>query len=420
MAAEPLSVVVIVIDTLRADRLGCYGYRRPTSPNIDAFAREAILFERARSTSGTTLPAHVSLFTGTNPSRHGVRGNFRYFHIPVPSDGRMRLAAQMFGRLGYQTAAFVSSPAVAAETGLGAGFEIYREAPSGELANAETTVDRVLDWLPEGEHRPFFLFVHLVDPHSPYEPPEPHRSALRADGVLNRFLQERAIANWRTRIGVNEAYDGEIRYTDEHVGRLLDAIRKRGLYERAAIVLTADHGEGLGQHGWLYHTRVYEEQLAVPLIVRLPGQAPRRVPALVSLIDVLPTLAAQLQLPLDAGERAQFEGIDVLGSQVREYAFAERVPHHQNDPDTSEHFALVGREWKYFHRPGGRDQLFQIARDPFETRDLSEAQPEIAKAMRAEVERILASYQGAAEVEAPAPAEIPESARERLRQLGYE
>jgi arylsulfatase len=416
-------IVLIVIDTLRADHLGCYGYFRNTSPEIDAFAADALLFERAMTPVGTTLPAHVSLFSSTNPMRHGILGNLAFFHVPVETDGRFRLMAQMLSDLGYDTAAFVSSPAVGRDTGLGVGFDLYSEGDGEQPGRtAEVNTDHVLAWLDDADaSRPFFLFVHYVDPHSPYEPPAPFADMYTPHDDLKEFLRRRGVRPSTQVLRFNNRYDGEVRYTDTHVGRVLARLRQRGLYERSAIVLTADHGEGLGQHGWMFHSRIHNEQLLIPMILRLPDRPDlvgQRYPDPVSLIDVLPTLVEGLDLPLPAAQRSQLEGIDALSSERRAYVLAERAQPQRGDRDKTTYFALAGARWKYFHRPRGRDLLFDLSSDPAELQDVLAREPEVSQSLRHLLQQQLDDAAGSAPL--AVKGEIPESARDQLRRLGYE
>jgi arylsulfatase A-like enzyme/Flp pilus assembly protein TadD len=272
-------LIVVSIDTLRSDHLPVYGYGAVATPAIDALAREAVLFERAYTPYPLTLPAHASLFTGFLPPRHGVRNNIG-FRLPEEA---LTLAERLAGA-GYRTAGAVSSMVLREGAGIAQGFEAWDDDMSGGLGAsalrlfaerpANLTLDAALaqlDALPRGQ--PFFLFVHLFDPHTPYEPPEPHRS------------------RWES------AYDGEIAFADEQFGRLLDALRSRGLYDPALVVLLGDHGEGLGdhverEHGFL----LYRETLQVPLLIKLPGgrRSGDRIAEPVGLVDVAPTVLALL------------------------------------------------------------------------------------------------------------------------------
>lgn len=277
------SVVLVSIDTLRADHLPAWGYAGVLTPAIDALGRDGVTFLDAWAHVPLTLPSHVTLFTGLLPNVHGVRDNLGYAMPPAAASLPALLKAR-----GYATGAAVSSYVLRRETGLDRGFDAYDDKlPPGGGAQSVATVQRAgadttaaaLDWLRAQAARPFFLFLHLYDPHEPYTPPEPYRSRFRL------------------------AYDGEIAASDAAVGGLVAELKRLGVYERALVVLTSDHGEGLGDHGEDGHgILLYREALHVPLIVKLPQgrRAGERVEARVGLADVLPTLASLLELPTPA------------------------------------------------------------------------------------------------------------------------
>ena len=263
------SIVLISIDTLRSDRLPSYGYAAGSTPRLDAFARSATLFERAYSSCPLTLPAHATMLTGLDPPDHGVRDNrgFALDEAPVT-------LAQRLQEKGYGTSGFVSSMVLRRSTGISRGFEAWDDGMDGDTSRTfaqrrgDETVVRTIDWLERREDDPFFLFVHLYDPHTPYAAPEP----------------------WNGRFA--DPYDAEIAWTDTLIGRLLDALTSHGLYEEAMIVIVSDHGEGLGDHVETEHgLLLYREALQVPLIVKYPGQAGGDVrPDAVGLVDVMPTV----------------------------------------------------------------------------------------------------------------------------------
>jgi arylsulfatase A-like enzyme/Flp pilus assembly protein TadD len=270
-------IILVSIDTLRSDRLPAYGYSVGATPAIDALAKDGVLFERAYAEVPLTLPSHTSLLTGLLPPTHGVRDNVGF---PVdPSKGM--LLAQRLGRLGYATAAAVSTEVLARRTGINVGFDVYDDPAGSATGVGAGTIERpggdtvkaALDWLAGVGDRPFFLFLHLYEPHAPYRP---------APAFAGRFA---------------DPYDGEIATADELLGRLVADLRRRGIYDRALVILVSDHGEGLGEHGEDEHgVLLYREALQVPLIVKLPGgqQAGTRVARPVALVDVVPTVLAAL------------------------------------------------------------------------------------------------------------------------------
>lgn len=423
-------ILLVTIDTLRADHLGCYGYFRETSPNIDALAAESLLFERAYAPQATTLPSHTTLFTGVYPHEHGVLANIKHggaLFVPAPG---LRTLAQGLAERGYRTAGIVSAAAVSRASGIAAGFEHFRQ-PEGHSRTAGETMEEVLPWLETlGEDETFFLWVHFWDPHKPYGAPEGHRHIFPRDEALFEMLDARGIeravleegGRWRRLPGVINRYDEEILYADGQVGRLLAALRERGRYEETLIVLAGDHGEGLGQHGERGHGCVHEEQLHVPLLVRIPGRAPERLETPLSLADLLPTLLGQLPgLELDE-LAAQSSGRDRLHPDEEEPSLmAQRTP--REGPGLHPFaYVLIRSDWKLYHEPGGAERLFDLRNDPLETTDRAAGHPEIVREMREELTgRLRRQIARGRELRGDAPEERladPELV-EQLRALGY-
>ncbi|MFY9550584.1 MAG: sulfatase, partial [Thermoanaerobaculia bacterium] len=267
-SAAGAPVILISIDTLRADHLPAYGYRKVETPNLDALRRDSVLFENAYSHVPLTLPSHVTIFTGLLPPQSGVRDNLGYALGPAPPTLGSALKAK-----GYATGGAVSSIVLSHATGVSRGFDFYEDGI--EPTKANQTISRVqrngaetaallTNWIRGRGKGPFFAFLHLFEPHSPYEPPEPYRSRYPL------------------------LYDGEIARADEIVGGFLQDLKDRGLYDRALIVFLSDHGEGLNDHGEDEHgVLLYREAIHVPLIVKLPGsrRAGETVAAPVALVD---------------------------------------------------------------------------------------------------------------------------------------
>jgi arylsulfatase A-like enzyme/Flp pilus assembly protein TadD len=281
------NVLLITIDTLRADRVGVYDPGRGLTPNIDRLAAVAAVFERAYAHTVTTLPSHVNIFLGTTPMFHGVHDNANFVVPP----GLPTLAGHLKAA-GYATAAFIGGFPLDARFGLNRGFDVYDDdlrtakkdpgIDAGRERRAQAVLDRALAWL-AGRRSPWLVWVHFYDPHDPYSPPEPFRS---------RYAKE--------------PYDGEIAYTDSVVGALLKHLRDARAEENTLVVLTGDHGESLGDHGERTHGYLaYDSALRIPLIIREPsGSSPpsgRRIAALVSHIDLFPTICDVLGLRPPAG-----------------------------------------------------------------------------------------------------------------------
>ena len=395
-AAEPRppNVLLITIDTLRADRLGCYGRSSAATPAIDGLAREGLRFERAYTPVPLTLPAHATLLTGLEPAAHGLLDNGMVArHLGVPT-----LAERLSGA-GYDSGAFVAAHVLNRIFGLDRGFALYDDGPpeadEGEgffhgVADARGRVDAALAWLRRPRGGPFFLWVHLFDVHAPHVAPE---------GFGERF---------------EDAYDGEVAYVDAQIARLLRALDTMGVAGETLVVLTADHGEGLGEHGEETHgILLHDATLHVPLVLRLPGRVRAGASSVrvVGLADVAPTVLELAGLP----PNARVHGTSLL----REPAAARPLWAASEYPARQYGWAalrsLRSDGMKYVEAP--RPELFDLARDPGELRNLAPERPgEVAQwsARLRETERSLAALRTA-----EAPAEADAETRERLAALGY-
>ena len=417
--AEDRLVLFITLDTTRADHIGAYGYFRDTSPSIDAFAADAVLFERAVTAMSTTLPAHVSLFTGSYPSTHGVESNFEDSRVGFKASNALRSVAEILSERGWSTAAFVSSAPLKTHTGIQAGFQDFSQ-PEGKEASAAVTTDEALAWLARRSSGPTLLWLHYFDPHFPWSAPGGPRPLGGQEAQL-RFLQRTARPGGALP-GIlldNDAYDSEIHYLDEQLGRLFADLKERGLYEEATIVVVGDHGEGLGQHRRRHHGTIHNEQLFVPLIIKLPhsmGRRGERVSDLVSIVDVLPTLAATLDLPL--GDLSHLDGVDVLGGPGRSGALAARTTWQREGWDPGRNFAWVTPSWKYIYRMYAPDMLFDLRNDFNEFENVIEEHSEVAERMREVLFAAMAESRAKRATEATS-AVIPEGVIEELKALGY-
>jgi arylsulfatase A-like enzyme/tetratricopeptide (TPR) repeat protein len=391
-------VVLISIDTLRADHLPAYGYAGVQTPAIDRLRRDSILFANAYSSCPLTLPAHSSILTGLPPSAHGVRDNVGY----RLDTKKTPTIADLLRRQGYRTGAAVSAYVLRARTGLGAAFddyddgiEVVTDRSLGLIERAgDRTAARATAWidrqLAQDRDRPFFFFLHLYEPHSPYAPPEPWKSRYR-----------------------ERPYDGEIATADAIVGRFLDHLKETGVYERAIVLLLADHGEGLGDHGEKEHgVLLYREALRVPLLLKLPGSgrppgAPERVEAPVALLDVVPTLAALLGVAVPAG--AGLPGRALLpaapaGRRIYAETFYPRLHF-----GWSELRALTDARFQYIEGPD--PELYDLAKDPGERTNVLAAERRVFHEMKAE----LAGQVGPFE----APQQIEREEAAKIAALGY-
>jgi arylsulfatase A-like enzyme/Flp pilus assembly protein TadD len=387
-ASAGTPVVLVSIDTLRSDRLPAYGYGEIETPAVDALRADGILVERAYTHITLTLPSHATILNGQLPATNGVRDNlgYRFEAAGAPYlPGLLREA-------GYATGAFVSAYVLRATTGLASGFDVYDDrvelAPGvvlGELQRAgPRTLDAALAWLETVRDRPFFLFLHLYEPHTPYTPPEP----------------------WASRYA--SSYDGEVAAADAVVGDLLDALRRQGLYDDSLIVLLSDHGEGLGDHGEREHELLlHREVLQVPLIVKLPGgrRAGTSVTAPAQLTDVFPTILAVLGLEAP-GDLA---GTDLLGSPDPErLVYSENVYGRLHFGWSELTSAVSGPHHLIF---GPAPELYDLLADPAERHDLVDEERRTAQRLRDALR--------AFESELAPPGAVDAEARRKLEDLGY-
>ena len=391
---RPVNVVVITLDTTRADRLSPYGFMDAAMPAFDRLAREGVVFDQATSVAPLTLPAHASLFTGLVPPGHGVRDNAD----PALAASHTTLAEILRGQ-GFCTGAFVSSVVLDPDRGLAQGFEQYLGVSAVDRASrthqrrGDEVVGDAIRWLDDVGTCPKFLWAHLYDPHRPYEPPEPFRS--------RHF----------------DPYVGEIAFADFQIGRLIDALERRDLLERSVIVVVADHGESLGEHGEEDHgIFVYESVLRVPLIVRLPrgrdrGTAPRRIGEVVRLVDVMPTVLELLEIPVPPMDGVSLAGLirgTRAGLDLEAYAESMYPARFGWSPLRT----LRDGRFKLIEAP--RPELYDLATDPFEMRNIHDERRGVAQAMTARLDSIVERGP-----EPTATTEVPADLRDRLQALGY-
>ena len=417
---RPRLVVLVSIDTLRADHLGLYGYDRGTSPNLDRLALESTVFDQAMSTSPWTLPAHASLLTGLYPSRHGLTSHERYL------ESSLATLPQLFSKAGFRTAAVVNSHNLAPEFGLDRGFEQYRyveERVDRREPSSEIT-DQAMEWVRLAGGKPLFLFLHYYDVHSDYVSlAEFEEAFLRpyegtADGStaqLAAFREGKALLSISDAPNLVDRYDAGILQMDEEIGRFFDFLRKERLWESTLLVLTSDHGEEFFEHGGVLHGQTqYQEVLRVPLLIKGPSiPAGRRVPNPVSLIDVVPTLAAQLRVAAPE----ELDGVDLsplwTGKGLEDRFLFSEADHNNVEHDITR--AVRYRSFKlHFNRLSREYRLYDLARDPSEQEDIAGGEEEAFAALTGRLEGFLA----AEKIEAPMRS-LSEEEIEKLRSLGY-
>jgi len=395
------SVLLVSIDTLRADHVGSYGYRAAATPVIDALAARGLRFEQAETVTPLTLPAHASLLSGTFPAFHGVRDNGSFY-----VGDEVTTLAEALKAHGYRTGGFVGAYVLDHRWGIAQGFDHYYDdfdlsrfemAAGLDAAQRPGTevVDHALAWLAGEGDQPFFAWVHLYDPHSPYVPPEPYRSRFPAT--------------------LEGAYDGEIAATDAQVGRLVDFLTRSRRLENTVIVVVGDHGESLGEHGEQQHGFfVYDAAVRIPLIVAGPRVPTRAVADQVRIVDVMPTILelagvgvpSAVQgvslMPLGRGERQDLLGFSETWYPRYHYGWSELT-------------AVRDGRYKFIAAP--RRELYDTQTDPGELHDVAASNPRVADALERALADMTAKLAIAATPQKPRPVEP--DVEERLRSLGY-
>lgn len=403
------SVILITIDTLRADHVGCYGAQGVKTPTLDGLARDGVVFEHALSQVPLTWPSHAVILTGTYPFQNGVQD-----FTGQPLDPQIRSVAQAFKQSGYSTGAVVSAFVLDRSWGLARGFDLYDDAFSAKTfaikdaglvdRRAGESVQKAIAWLAKTPHRPFFLWLHLYDPHSPYDPPEPYRTEYRS-----------------------HLYDGEIAYADHELGNLITWLKEHRLYDSSLIVALSDHGESLGEHGEDEHGFfVYNSTMHIPLIVKPPAQRhipPGRKSEPVETAAVAPTL---LQL---AGLQASGNAADLIYSQfhTQPLSVGDEKAKSANESAYSETFypfssfgwsplhAVESSRFHYIEAP--TPELYDLTADPAEMHNIAAEQPAALAVLKEKLQAVLSRHpfdRGGG-----IQASLSPDAQEKLRALGY-
>jgi arylsulfatase A-like enzyme len=421
--SEPRSLVLVSLDTVRRDHLSLYGYARQTSPHLDALAPGAVVFDEAFAQHVNTHPSHASMFTGLYPNVHG--SIYNGMRLP-PGPATL---AELLADAGFRTAAFVSGATLVAQTGLDRGFEVYDDDLRGARRAGRDTVRLARAWLEaRGPGERSFLFVHLFDAHGPYTPEQEVFHSAQPGQRLERIPAYQRVRDAAGEVVLDlndyvDRYDAMIRYCDEQLGELLEAVD----LERSVVVVLADHGETLGER---YHVldhggQTTDEQTRIPLVIRAPGLSPRRVDGLVETVDLLPTLLELLGLPAPLDVQGHsllplLEGREDGKQEVFSSAVAVSARHADRGYDLElggQIHALRTARWKLVRYPlvGGEAlELFDLERDPGETTDLADAEPAVRDEKLAHLRTWMA--RGAS---SGAPARIGPELRRYLEQLGY-
>ncbi len=397
------NVILVTIDTLRVDYLGCYGNTRIETPVLDALASDGTLFERAYCQVPMTPPSHASILTGVYPQTHGLRD----FTSPGLRAGFPTLAG-VLKKSGYSTAAFVSAYVLDSVWGLNQGFDLYYDHfsprefqgvnPGNVQRKAGETIDQVLLWLNGGVHKPYFLWVHLYDPHHDYNPPEPYHTRYAKD-----------------------LYGGEVAYADHELGRLFQMLKNRGEYDSSLIVMVSDHGEAFGEHEEYEHGFfIYDVTTHIPLIVKLPrgsGNVVRHVLQTVETVDIAPTILQVVRVAGEGQIPMQGRGFlsEILGKSgpARSASYSETLYPLRNF-GWSDLASYSEGKYKFIEAP--TPELYDLVADPGEKTNLYGRQGALAESLRQKLRQFRQRQTG---TEMAAPASVDSQRIEAMRALGY-
>jgi len=421
--AKKPNIILITLDTTRADRLGCYGYRRQTSPNIDKLAEESVLYTRAIAPSSWTLPSHASLFTGKFTSSHGARydpegpllltdaisgpESWDAYRARGLAQNEVTLA-EVLKETGYTTAAVVGGPWMKRIFGLNKGFDYYNDSQistvNGRLASQVTT--SALNWLERRREKKFFLFLNYFDPHGPYSPPE---------GFALRFLPKGTNFTGRepTLEETNALYDAEILYMDHYIGRFLQKLKVENLYNDTLIIVTSDHGELFGEHGKFGHGHyLYQEELHVPLFIKYPAGevSPKRTDLRAQLTDILPMIYERVGITIPGNIQG------TSPSQIKHPIIAETYPLPLISKDGSWQSIFEG-DFKFIWNSKNQHMLFNLKDDPEENVNIIVQDSKRTERMWAQMEQYLAKLPKPG-LAVPA-GEPDDQTKEALKSLGY-
>jgi len=394
---QDLNIILITLDTTRADRIGCYGYEKGETPNLDSLARRGVKFENVYSQVPLTLPSHCSLLTGTYPIYHRVRNN-GFYHL----DSNHQTLAEILKEKGFKTAAFIASFILDSRFGLDQGFDEYDDqfSPDETLKNfrserrAEEVFRSFSAWLDRNAKEKFFSWIHFFDPHTPYDPPSPFKEKF-----------------------IHNPYDGEISYMDFYVGKIVEKLEEKHLLGRSLMILVGDHGEAFGEKGELEHGLfLYDVTLKVPLIMYSPSLLPEGlvIEKRVRLIDLMPTILDFLKIKKKTASQGEslFPFI-TLKKKEDLPTYIETFSPKENF-GWSELVGIVEGQWKYIHAP--RPELYNLKNDPEENKNVFGEEEKISFSMKNRLEKIIDQY--SSKTKEPLR-RLSREEQERLRSLGY-
>ncbi len=388
------NVLLISMDTTRADHLSCYGFERTTTPAIDALASQGVLYENAISCIPLTLPAHCTMLTGGYPPFHNVHDN-----LNESLSEQVVTLPEMLKEKGYATGAVISTFVLDSQFGTAQGFDYYNDTieesvgpREGKDRRGEDATRHAIKWLEENKDKPFFFFLHYYDPHTKYEPPEP-------------FAAEYA----------DDLYAGEIAYTDHCISKVIEKLRQLDLYDSTLIIVLGDHGEGLGEHGELEHGYyIYQQMVHVPFIIKgLPDTEPGRIKQAVSIVDVTPTILGALGLEIpEYMQGVDLSGPDSLNTEQKRHVYCESLTPTRYGCNPL--LGIVNDQWKFIDTT--RPELYNHQNDPAEKENLIEPGEKRARLLKARLNEMTTEMVGTAQ---SGEVTLDEQTRKKLESLGY-
>ena len=463
---ERPNILLLVLDTTRADHLSCYGYPKPTTPSLDQLSAEGVLFEQAYSPAVWTLAGHASIFTGMAPSKNGANAEHIYL------EDSFTTLAEILQGCGYRTAGFCNNAWVSEFTGLDQGFQHYRKMwlkpygtnfliahgffrgiqmlfsdapPTGDVAN---TTREVLDWVGKDGEKPFFVFINLMEPHPPLDYRPDFTTPFLPEDMSPEDLKkvnQNPYSIWAGKKKMDEAefagyralYDGELRYMDSHLGTFFGKLRSAGILDDTLVVVTADHGEQMGEGGYLgHHFALREALIHVPLIIRYPKLFPagNRIANRVQTLDILPTMLAMLGIEApEVWESLQGESLYPLPQDKGRYIIAEEMrpllemkfvnafqPSFDVDREYGHRIkACLEDQYKYVFQDDGKEEIYDIEQDTQEVQNVLKKHPDVVKRFRGKMQKWLASFEPFEIKEEDYRFKPDKATEEQLRSLGY-
>ncbi len=421
-AGKKFNIVILAVDTLRADHLGCYGYPHPASPRIDEFAKKSLFFENAFCTIPKTSASFASMLTGLHPSIHRTKPN------RGPLNEKFLTLAELLTINGYHTAAVVDNANLSRFFQFDQGFADYTEAWTHAETKPESTpfiTSRVLDFLGAKHEKPFFLWVNYIDPHTPYVPPAefiPQRPRGRNLRALNPCIMPGPVRRELEQLGdfseghAIARYDGAVSYVDAEIGKVLDAVSRLGLDKDTVVIVTADHGEDLGERNLFFDhgPLTFTAGARIPLMMRIPGRKPRTVRTPVSLMDIYPTVLQLLRLE----PPYPLQGVSLLQPQKDRLLYILGTSSHAVVRGRQHYVKINPRLSKRLHLPP--DHFFDYFSDPRETKNLFSSQAAAARVLAARFESFLRAHGNYLSGKASQPqGKLSEKEKKSLETLGY-